>query len=98
MARVRSVRRAPSAPMVRAIAWTAGGLVLVLLVLGVLAGRRLLQVSADLRDAKRSLDLVGTQVEDGALADARAGLVQAQGLVAKANSALYQSPEIDLIS
>lgn len=69
-----------------------------LLVLGVLAGRRLLQISADLRSAKRALDRVGTQVEAGSLADARAGLAEAQGLVAKANAALYQSPEIDLIS
>ena len=77
--------------------WVVGSFVGLLAVLGAFAGLRLMSVSDDLNDAADLLTAASDHVELGRLAEARQELGEAQVLLTRANSGLYQNVALDVI-
>jgi hypothetical protein len=67
-------------------------------VIGLLAALRLSTAGRNLRSASDLIEEAGTALEDGRLADARANLDQASGLLTSATNALHGRAELDVIS
>jgi hypothetical protein len=75
--------------------------VVVALVLSVplaFAALRLAGVASDLREARALLEQASAELEDGRIADARASLERAHGLLLTANGDLYGSPDVSVAS
>lgn len=77
--------------------WVIGLALSVLVLAGGLAFRQAREIESDLRAARDLLVAAGDAVEDGRLADARAGLATAQGLLVRANGALHTSTSLQAV-
>ena len=82
----------------RIAAWIAGPLLVVLVVLGIFAAVRLATIAHDLDHARGLLDSASANVEAGQLGAARDELTQAQELLTKSNSRLYNNVSLDVLS
>lgn len=83
--------------MRRAVLWVVGVVVGIVVLLGAFGALRLTSVAGDLEDAADLLDRASANIEAGELAVARAELTDAQALLVRANSRLYNHPSIDLL-
>jgi hypothetical protein len=81
----------------RAILWVIGTVVGVTALLALFGGLRLMSVSDDLNHAADLLYSASDHVELGELAQARQEFQQAQDLLSRANSGLYQNVALDLL-
>lgn len=81
----------------RVVRWVAGGVLGVLVVLGLLAAVRLSTVARDLNRAADLMEAGSADVEAGQLGQARAELGEAQRLLTRANSGLYQHVALDVV-
>lgn len=81
----------------RRVAWAVAGIVVIGVAIGAVAGFRMLRVAADLRHARTLTTSAGNKIESGELASARADLRQAEQLLIRSNSDLYNRPELDAV-
>ncbi|MGI8663306.1 MAG: DUF4012 domain-containing protein [Acidimicrobiales bacterium] len=82
----------------RVLRWIFGSLFAFAVVVGVVAGLRLAQVSHDLTSAKGLLLNAGDQIEQGQLGSARQTLDDAQRLLTRSNNVLFNDPFVSIAS
>jgi hypothetical protein len=81
----------------RVVLWIAGTVIGLGAVLGLFAGLRLATVARDLNRAADLIEAGSANIEAGQLGQARVEFDEAQGLLTRANSGLYQNLALDVV-